>query len=291
MRLMWLTLLCFLGLPVRGSAAPRTYPTRGIVVQVNREAKQIAVSCDAIPDYMSAMVMSYTVADAQTLAGLQPGAPVTFLTVPHGKTLYAEHIRRATTASFGTEPLEAGNLAALAAILDPPSSGTAVQPGEPVPNFTLTDQTGSPVQLSQFQGKVVALTFGYSRCPRPDFCLRLSDNLARLQTRFHADAGRNLVLLTIAIDPEHDHGKALDEYAGTWKADPAIWHFLTGPLPDVKAAASLFGMNFWTSEGLLIHPLHTAVLDRRGHLVVNWEGNHFTAQQLGDLVDAELHRL
>ncbi len=290
MRAVWLALFCTLWLPAHGGAAPKTYPTRGIVVQIDRQTKQVAVSCDAIPDFMSAMVMSYTVDDARALAGLQPGAPVTFLTVPHGKALYAEHIQPATTASFRREPEEAGNLAALASIVEPAPTGKTVQPGEQVPNFTLTDQTGRPVPLAQLQGKIVALTFGYSRCPRPDFCMRLSDNLARLQRRFRTDAGRNLVLLTITIDPEHDRDKVLTEYADSWKADPAVWHFLTGPLPDVKAAASLFGMNFWTSEGLLIHPLHTAVLDRQGRLVANLEGNRFTAQQLGDLVEAVLRK-
>ena len=205
--------------------------------------------------------MSFTVADARALADLGPGAPITFLSVVHGKTLYAEHLQPATLASFSQEPLEAGNLTTLTAILNPSAGGKAIQPGEQVPNFTLTDQAGRPVQLSHLQGKVIALTFRYSRCPNPDFCLRLSENLARLQKRFHSDAGRNLVLLTIAIDPEHDRGAALTEYASTSKADPAIWHFLTGSLADVKATADLFGMNFWSSEGLLMHPLHTAIID------------------------------
>lgn len=239
---------------------------------------------------MSAMEMSFAVADAPALASLKPGAPVTFLSVLHGKTLFAEHLQPASTASFAREPLEAGTLTTLNAIVDPSLRVKAVPPGEQVPDFTLTDQAGSPVQLSHLHGKVVALTFGYSRCPNPDFCFRLSDNLARLAKRFHGDAGRNLVLLTIAIDPEHDRGAFLTAYANTWKADPAVWHFLSGSLPDVQATAGLFGMNFWRSEGLLTHPLHTAILDRQGRLVANWEGNRFTAQQLGDLVDAVLRR-
>jgi hypothetical protein len=47
-------------------------------------------------------------------------------------------------------------------------------------------------------------------------------------------------------------------------------------------------MNFWQDEGLITHALHTVILDRQGKIVVNLEGNEFTAQQLGDLFDSVL---
>jgi len=41
---------------------------------------------------------------------------------------------------------------------------------------------------------------------------------------------------------------------------------------------------------LLYHSLRTVLIDRSGRLVANVEGNQFTTQQLGDLVNAELTR-
>jgi protein SCO1 len=49
-------------------------------------------------------------------------------------------------------------------------------------------------------------------------------------------------------------------------------------------------MNFWSDEGLLTHTLHTVVIDRQGRLASNIEGNQFTAQQLGDLVQTVMDR-
>jgi protein SCO1/2 len=49
-------------------------------------------------------------------------------------------------------------------------------------------------------------------------------------------------------------------------------------------------MNFWSAEGLLTHTLHTAVIDRKGQLAVNLEGNQFSAQELGDLVHTVMER-
>jgi protein SCO1/2 len=137
---------------------------------------------------------------------------------------------------------------------------------------------------------VVALTFAYSRCPNPNYCFRLSNNLSQLGRRFHDHTGRDLVLMTIVIDPDNDRDKALARYADTWKANPATWHFMTGNLSDVRSVAELFGMGFWNDEGFLTHSFHTVVIDREGRLAANLEGNQFTAAQLGDLVETVLRR-
>lgn len=50
----------------------------------------------------------------------------------------------------------------------------------------------------------------------------------------------------------------------------------------------MFGMDYFPEEGLMSHSLHTAIIDRQGRLVANIEGNRFTADQLGDLVDTLL---
>jgi protein SCO1 len=228
------------------------------------------------------MEMPFAVRDAAALANLKPGTAVSFTIVPHGKDLYAEDIRVRSMANLESEPLEAGKLTALHNAMRPDVKALAI--GEQVPDFTLTDQAGKEIQLSHFAGKVVLLTFGYSRCPNPNYCFRLSNNLAQVEKRFHDQAGRDLVLMTVVIDPEHDQGAALVDYAGVWKADPALWHFLTGPLPEIQKVAGMFGTNFWSDEGFVTHSLHTVILDRKGQLAVNLEGNAFTAQELGDLV-------
>jgi protein SCO1/2 len=111
-----------------------------------------------------------------------------------------------------------------------------------------------------------------------------------LQKRFKEKMGRELVLLTITFDPQRDGPEVLAKYARTWKADPATWHFLTGSVPDVQRVSNIFGMDYFPDEGLMNHSLRTAIIDRRGRLVANIEGNQFTADQLGDLVQTVLSR-
>jgi protein SCO1 len=139
--------------------------------------------------------------------------------------------------------------------------------------------------LSQLAGKVVAVTFVYTSCPLPDYCFRLSNNFGQLNQRFAGRMGRDLVLLSISFDPVHDQPKVLAKYASTWKADAESWRFLTGPLGEVKAVSRQFGLNFWADEGYITHSLHTLVIDRQGRLAADFEGNQFSARQLGDYVE------
>jgi protein SCO1 len=260
-------------------AAATRYPVTGIVLKVDRPHRSFDASCAAIPGYMEAMAMAYSVLDNRELADLKPGAYVDFTLVVEKERSYAEGIRIHRYESSEREPLLARRLQ----LLEAPHA--TVKPGDAVPDFTLTDQTGRRVTLSQWAGKVVAVTFIYTSCPLPDYCFRLANNFGQLNQRFAGRMGRDVVLLSISFDPVHDQPKVLAKYASTWKADPESWHFLTGPLDEVKAVSRRFGLNFWPDDVYVTHSLHTLVIDRRGRLAADFEGNQFTARQLGDYVE------
>ncbi len=268
--------------------AAQEHAAKGLVLQVDQAHHRIVVSCDPFPGYMDAMDMRFRVEDTGQLDTVKPGAIVRFTIEEHGSTPLAKNIQ--PVANFESEPAAAGALSALNSAVNSPLPTPAVAIGQAVPNFTLTDQDGRAISLSQFRGKVVALTFGYSRCPNPNYCLRLSRNLEQVQKRFHDRAGRDLVLITIAIDPEYDQGPALARYAESFGADAKSWHFLTGSVQEIHQVAGMFGMNFWNTEGLLTHTLHTIIIDREGRLAANIDGNQFSAQQLGDLVKTVMDR-
>ena len=122
----------------------------------------------------------------------------------------------------------------------------------------------------------------------PNFCLRIANSFGVLQKRFKARLGRDLVLLTVTFDPVHDTPAVLARYASQWDADPATWHFLTGPADDVQRVCRLFGVDVFSDDGLMNHSLRTAIIDRQGGVLANIEGNRFTSDQLVDLVGAIL---
>ncbi len=261
----------------------------GLVLEVDPSRHSMTVSCQKVPGYMDAMAMPFDVRDAKLLEGVKPGATIDFTLVEDGNSSYAENIRVRRYQNLELEPLEARRLAILSNLANP-SATKALSVQQSVPDFTLTDQNRKAISFSQLKGQVVALSFAYVRCPNPAYCFRLTSNLGELKKRFSGRMGRDLVLLTIIIDPEHDQHDAIANYAKIWNADPQTWHFVTGPLPEVQRVSRMFGMEFWNDDALLVHSFHTAIIDRQGKLFANLEGNQFTSRQLGDLVQTVLDR-
>jgi len=235
--------------------------------------------------------MSFSVRDAKMPDGLQPGAAVEFNLIVESDSWLAENLRVRPFESLELDPTEARRLKLVEnATTNKTPAADSLHIGELVPDFRLTDQNRQSISLSQFAGKVVALTFVYTRCPRPDYCVRLANNFGLLQRRFVNRMGQDLILLTVVIDPVHDRPESLETYAHTWKADSHSWHFLTGSVSDIQELCRRFDMNFYPDEALFVHSFHTAVIGRDGKLVANLEGNDFTAQQLGDLVETVAER-
>jgi protein SCO1/2 len=195
----------------------------------------------------------------------------------------------ASGQSADPKVMEAQRLKQLNALINPDARKQVIAVGQAVPDFVLKDQQGTAVALSSLKGKVVTATFGYIRCPNPAYCFRLASNLGQLQSALKDRIGRDLVLLTVMLDPEHDQNRALAEYAHVWTLQPDAWHFLTGRKPEVTRVAGLFGVEFWKDEGSVIHSLNTVVIDRQGRLAASLEGNEFSARKLMEIVRSALN--
>jgi protein SCO1/2 len=267
-----------------GQAASREYPVSGMVLSLDRAEKRVVVSHERVPDLMEAMTMPFTVRDAKELSGLVPGAIIEFTLVVTKETSYAKSLRVRRYESLEQDPLNARRLGLLTRINRGNAPAPTVNIGQEVPDFTLVNQADQKVSLSQFRGKVVAVTFIYTSCPLPQFCLRSANNFGVLQRRFPKELGEDLILLTVSFDPLRDRPEVLAQYASQWKADPRTWSFLTGEVADVKHVCQMFGLDFFPNEGSFDHLLRTALIDRHGTLVANVEGNQFTSAQLVDLV-------
>jgi protein SCO1/2 len=243
--------------------AARSFSVDGIVVAVDPAARTMLVAHRPVEKYMPAMTMPFRVEKASELDGLYPGARVRFeLVVERDRSM----ARRVVKTGDGE--------------IAPPKG--KLRPGDAVADFELRDQSGRTVRLSDFRGKVVAIDFIYTRCPLPDVCPRLSANFATLQKRF---AGRDLVLLSVTVDPEYDTPAVLAEYAKRWGADGRGWRFLTG---DVARVAAQLGEVYWTDEGSIGHNSVTSIVGRDGRLAAAVDGSNWRVDQLSSLIAHEL---
>jgi protein SCO1 len=268
-------------------AATQQHLATGLVLKVDRAHHSLIISCQEIPGFMHAMIMPIRVRDTKELSGLAPGTTIEFEMSFQANTGYGENIQIRRYQSLEQDPLTASRLR----FLNQLTTNSAAKPllrGEEVPNFTLIDQNRQRISLSEFIGKVVGINFIYTSCALPQYCYRSTNNFGMLQHRFRDRLGRELILLTVTFDPARDQPDVLAQYASRWKADTSSWHFLTGTGPEIQRVTAIFGVDFFPSEGFMDHSLHTAIIDRRGKLVANIEGNQFTAEQLQDLVESVL---
>jgi protein SCO1/2 len=268
-------------------AADREYTVKGMVLRADPANRSFVVSHEKIVGLMDSMIMPFDVRDAQEMAGVVPGAVVEFTLVVGDKTAYATRIKIQRYQSVEQDPRTARRLAVMRKMAG--LAGKPLEIGAQVPDFTLIDHTRQSVRFSSLAGRVVVMNFIYTRCALPQFCLRVSNNFGVLQKRFAKELGKDVVLLTVTFDPQRDTPEALAAYASQWKPDPKTWRFLTGPVADVRKGCALFGVEYYPDEGLMNHSLHTVVIDRKGTLVANIEGNSYSPEQLGDLVFAQLN--
>jgi len=265
-------------LALSAAACAAHHTGNGLVLKVDRPGAIVTISHDALPNYMEAMAMPFDLRGAARQTRVTPGDRVRFRLAVKGGRSWVDRLEVVSAA-----PVDAG-------LQQTPAAPVLVSVGSAMRDFTLTDQAGAPVTLSALKGKVVAVTFIYSRCPLPDYCPRMIENFRAVRQRFAARMAQELVLLTISFDPKYDTPDVLNRYARSQRAGGPGWHFLTGDPANIERVCNAFGIEYWPEEGLITHTLQTALIDREGKLAATVEGKDFTPQQLGDLVGAVLDR-
>jgi protein SCO1/2 len=100
--------------------------------------------------------------------------------------------------------------------------------------FTLTGQDGKPHSLADYQGKAVALFFGYTHCP--DICPTTMLEYQQVMKLLGKDADRVQVLF-VSIDPQRDTPPVLAGYVPFFDKR---FMGLTGSPSQVQAVASQY---------------------------------------------------
>jgi protein SCO1/2 len=254
-------------------ARGREFELRGQVLAVDRDRQELTIKHGDIRGFMPAMTMAYKVKNANLLTGRKAGDLVTATLVVKDNSGYLSAV---TTTGYAP-PAE----------LPPVRTMDVLDDGDAVPAVTLTDESGHTRSIPDWRGKVLAVTFVYTRCPLPDFCLRMDQNFAAVQRAALADPQLRdrLALLSITLDPQHDTPPVLAEYARHAGADPRMWRFATGEPDAITGFARRFGVAVFRADGdptSLTHNLRTAVIKPDGTLATMLNGNDWTPAALLD---------
>ena len=121
----------------------------------------------------------------------------------------------------------------------PPQTGKVPTDGEVAkasavyfPNHILLTQDNKPVRFYDdlLKGKVVLINFMFTTCT--GICPPMTANLAKVQNHLGERVGKDVVMISISVDPTVDTPDVLKKYADSFKVKPG-WHFLTGKKENV----------------------------------------------------------
>jgi len=243
----------------------RRYTVDGKVLAVNNDKKTLTIAHKEIQGLMGAMTMDYSVNEGWVMRQAKPGDHITASLVMDPEGAYLENV---TLTSTGT-PIEAST--------NPLHEPV---PGDVPPDFAFSNQDGKQVKLSELRGKPLLLTFIYTRCPLPDYCIRMSDNFGSIARQLKQnDPGLygKLQMLSISIDPEFDTPPVLKNYGNSFAGtvDPKFehWQFGSADPRQTRAFANFFGLSYDKEGDQIVHSLRTALLDPSGKIAAVYNGN------------------
>ena len=262
------------------------YPMKGKVVSVDVAAKRAQIEHEKIDGFMDAMTMDFPIRADWVWGELKPGADIRAELVVDSTAkdpYWLENIGIVANAAAGQS--------------EPPINENYAQIGRDVPDFTLTNQDGKKITIKSFQGKALAITFIYARCPLPEYCIRMSTHFSDLANELNKDpVGKDkYALLSISFDPENDTPAKLRSYGlgylGKGSTDLGVWTLAVGTDSEVRKIADFFGLRYEVDQAdktQINHSLRTAVIAPDGKVARILPRNEWTPAQLRAEMDATL---
>jgi len=254
----------------------KVYKLRGKVVSTNPATGEVTLDHEAVPGFMDAMTMPYKLKDPSILSELHPGDMITadvLVSQDPNADVLLDHIVVIAQAKPDYKPAVFYHVPA---------------PGDAVPDFKLRNQDGRAIHLDQFRGKMLLLTFIYTRCPLPNFCPLVTHNFAVIDRKLAATPAlyAKTHLLCVSFDPDHDTPPRLRAYGATYigsdgKGAFAHWDFAVPSKPELLEMAKYFDVGITHGDDdSITHTLSTTLIGPRGKVAQFYPGNEWTPEQV-----------
>jgi protein SCO1/2 len=255
----------------------KTFPIRGKIVSVDAAKRSVVLDHEAVPGFMDAMSMSYKLKDPGIMSELHPGDRIT-----------AKLLVRKVGDDFEGAMLDQIVVTAQAK----PDYKPAIEyhvptEGDAVPDFKLVNEAGRTIHLAQFRGRVLLLTFIYTRCPLADYCPRMNKNFAEIDKALETDPKlyKETHLLSISFDPKFDTPAILKSYGGIYMGGAqekfAHWDFAAPPEGELGAMEQFFDVGVTPGDpGTLTHSLSTALIGKDGKVRAWYPSNEWTPAEV-----------
>ena len=144
-------------------------------------------------------------------------------------------------------------------------SAIKIEPPRSMPDFTLTNQHGERMNLSDLRGRYALLTFGYTRCP--DVC-PLTLNEFRWIRESLDELAAHVAFVFVSVDGQRDRPAVIRRYFAARQLEGLIG--LTGDEADVRQLGRAYGLSFERSgenPHLVNHTTGAFLLDSAGRWI------------------------
>lgn len=261
--------------PVASENAKR-YPLKGKVISVDKVKQKATIDHEKIPDFMEAMTMSFPIYDNDVLGTLNKGDEIKAELIDNGDGDYWLENIVISAAPTANQPA-------------PPINENFVQIDKEVPDFKFTNQDGKAFSLKDYRGKALAITFIYSRCPLPEYCILMSRRFSDLaiQLQNSAELKDKVRLLSISFDPATDTPETLKKYGIAYIKNPdydfSVWQLATAPDKEIHEIANFFGLRYEVDQNnkmLFNHALLTFAISPDGKVKKVLPGGDWTNEEL-----------
>jgi protein SCO1/2 len=88
-------------------------------------------------------------------------------------------------------------------------AGATANPSKPAPPLQLDDSLGKPVNIDDYRGKAVLVTFIYDHCP--DICPTIVSNLRAAQNELGPQA-TDMQIIAVSVDPKGDTPQTVKKF-------------------------------------------------------------------------------
>lgn len=127
----------------------------------------------------------------------------------------------------------------------------------------LTDQENAHAGLDIFRGQPVLVTMFYGNCPY--VCPLTINTLQATEAALEPEIRRQLRVLLVSIDSEHDTPEVLADIARKQNVDTLRWKLVRADAPDVRKLAAVLGVRYrQLPGGEFNHSTVIALLDAGG---------------------------
>lgn len=138
-------------------------------------------------------------------------------------------------------------------------------------NSSWTDQEGSSIHLSHFQGKPVVMAMIYTSCK--DACPMITLDMQNIQSALPDSIRGQVQFALFSFDPDQDSPAQLRNYASAHGLDTKFWTLLTGSADSARLLAAVLGVRYKKqSNGEFAHSSLITVLNSAGEIRLQQAG-------------------